>query len=250
MIFLFFFGGRKREKKKKNRNAHNLLTLKFHYKTILYEDDIANLKMQSPDIIVKIAMEGVYTAGKTSLMIRCAENIFSSSHNLSNIGVDFKIKKMMLSNTSYKLQIWDKPNTHHRFQYYNRSYYRNASGVIYVFDCINQPYDDLERSIPEMRKYLPNEGYGIPIIIAYTKIDLASENEKDPPERLVSFAKVNNLKIVCCSSKTGIGVDEVFSTLISEMNSNSDYWKAKEELDMIEKIRLIIGGKQPNSFCL
>ena len=157
---------------------------------------------------------------------------------------------MKLNKTSYKLQIWDKPRTHYRFQNYNRSYYRNASGVVYAFDCITQPYDDLEKSLPEMRKYLPNEGYGIPIIIALTKIDLAPEYAKDLPKKLVSFAKANNLMIVCCSSKTGIGVEEVFSSLISEMNSSSDYWKAKEESDIIEKIRLVVNGKNHNLFCL
>ena len=203
--------------------------------------------MEPPDIIAKILIEGVYTSGKTSLLIRFADNKFlENSYNV--IGMDFKIKKMVINKVSYKLQIWDKPQTNYRFESYNRNLYRNVSGIVYAFDCISQPYADLEKTIPEIRKNLPNGGSGIPIVIACTKIDLVPGNENIPPERLITFAKNNVLKIVCCSSKTGIGVEEVFCSVITEMNSNADYWKSKEETEII--VSLNINDKKTSSFCL
>ena len=210
----------------------------------------SNLSMESSESVLKILVEGVFNSGKTSLVTRYINNTFSDNSYM--IGLDFKFKQLMFNNVAFKLQIWEKPGISIRIPNYDKRYYRNTSGVVYTFDCINQPFEDLEKTIPEIRKnitYLSDEGVGIPIIIAYTKIDLVPKNANNPPDRLVEFAKENSLKIVCCSSKTGTGVEDIFLNILSEMYSSDDYWKTKKESEIIQNFQLVRNGKK-NSFCL
>jgi len=194
--------------------------------------------MEQSEILLKIIVEGVRSSGKTSLMTRYIEEAFRDTPIMTIIGPDFRIKKIMVNKMLYKLQIWEKPAELgvFRTQLNNRNFYRAASGVICVFDCMNHTLENLENSIIEMRKYLPNEGFGVPIVVAYSKIDLI--NDLNPPDRLISLAKEQNLIIVCCSSKTGVGVDQVFTSVLTEMNSMEDYWKKKEENELIDIIKL------------
>lgn len=44
--------------------------------------------------------------GKSSLLLRFADNTFSGNY-ISTIGVDFKIRTIIIDNEKVKLQIWD-----------------------------------------------------------------------------------------------------------------------------------------------
>ena len=58
------------------------------------------------DYLYKILIVGNSGVGKSSILLRFTENIFSYSF-LSTIGVDFKVKTISLDNDVIKLQIWD-----------------------------------------------------------------------------------------------------------------------------------------------
>ena len=186
--------------------------------------------------MLKIPLVGVSGSGKTSLIDRFIDNTFQNQ--TLRIRPDFPQKKIKVNNVSYKLHIWEKyyRNDSAPQEIMDPIFYRKSSGVIYVFDCIKQPFENLEKSITQIRKYLPNEGDDVPIIIAFTKIDLLPPENVDLPEKLILIAKKNHFNIVCCSSKTGFGVDEVFLSLISEINSNLDVLMANNEKKKIKDI--------------
>jgi small GTP-binding protein len=54
----------------------------------------------------KIIIAGSQGVGKSSLLLRYVDNIFSGSM-LSTIGVDFKFKTFTVNGQKVKLQIWD-----------------------------------------------------------------------------------------------------------------------------------------------
>ena len=55
---------------------------------------------------LKCLVIGDSGVGKTCLLLRYAENSFSTNH-LATIGVDFKLKSVQVADREYKLQIWD-----------------------------------------------------------------------------------------------------------------------------------------------
>ena len=58
------------------------------------------------DLGFKVIIAGSTGVGKSSLLIRFVDNIWSD-HLLSTIGVDFKFKSMTVNGNKVKLQIWD-----------------------------------------------------------------------------------------------------------------------------------------------
>lgn len=61
---------------------------------------------QDYDMVFKVLLIGNSSVGKSSLLLRFADNIFNESF-LPTIGVDFKIKTIESSGSVIKLQIWD-----------------------------------------------------------------------------------------------------------------------------------------------
>ena len=45
-------------------------------------------------------------SGKTSLIQRYTENTFTED-TLTTLGIDYRVKKVQIQNTTIKLQIWD-----------------------------------------------------------------------------------------------------------------------------------------------
>ena len=76
------------------------------------------------EVMFKLVIIGNTHVGKTSLMLRYAENIFRTKH-ISTIGVDFKIVKVRVGDTCVKLQIWDTAGQD-RFRTISSTYYRGA----------------------------------------------------------------------------------------------------------------------------
>ena len=62
----------------------------------------------TPDYVFKVATIGESGVGKSCLLSRFADDTerFNENH-LSTIGVDFKIRSLMLDDKHIKLQIWD-----------------------------------------------------------------------------------------------------------------------------------------------
>ena len=78
----------------------------------------------SCDYLFKILIVGDSGVGKSNLLLRFVDNKFEPSH-ISTIGVDFKIKTIMIGEITIKMQIWDTGG-HERFRSVVSSYYRGA----------------------------------------------------------------------------------------------------------------------------
>ena len=58
------------------------------------------------DYLFKVLLIGNSGVGKSSLLVRFTDDVFTDNF-MPTIGVDFKIKTLMVDNKSAKLQIWD-----------------------------------------------------------------------------------------------------------------------------------------------
>jgi small GTP-binding protein len=80
----------------------------------------------------KFIIVGSSGVGKTSILKRLVEDSFSED-SLATIGVEFESTVIMVDSQKVKLQIWDTAGQE-RFRSIAKAYYRNAVGVIVVYD--------------------------------------------------------------------------------------------------------------------
>ncbi|KAF8457170.1 P-loop containing nucleoside triphosphate hydrolase protein [Terfezia claveryi] len=89
------------------------------------------------DPTLKILLIGPSSGGKTSLLLRYVDDIFDTETATATIGVDFRTKKVSVRGKPYRLLLFDTAGQE-RFQPLTSSYYRNAQGVIIVYDTSNR----------------------------------------------------------------------------------------------------------------
>merc|ERR1712123_377975 len=88
------------------------------------------------DLLFKLLLIGDSGVGKTCIIFRFTDDAFSSTF-ISTIGIDFKVKTILLRGKKIKLQIWDTAGQE-RFHTITTSYYRQAMGILLVYDVTNE----------------------------------------------------------------------------------------------------------------
>ena len=199
------------------------------------KDNIIEIKdiVQPKNIIntfIKCLMVGSTGVGKSSILERYSSNVFIN-YFITTIGVDYKIKNIVLDNYNIKLQLWDTASQE-RFRCITSSYYRNSHIVIVCFDMTDKySFNELNFWIEDANKHISE-----PILMAIcgTKLDL----EKG---RVISFdegknyADYKNLPYFEISSKNNIGIDNMFETLIKMKISEPDFIKITIEPEIIKE---------------
>jgi len=86
--------------------------------------------------IFKIILLGDSGVGKTSLLTRYTENRFDRISE-ATIGIEMGSRNMIIDDKIIKLRIWDTAGQE-RFRSIIKSYYRDASVVIFVYDVTDR----------------------------------------------------------------------------------------------------------------
>ncbi|XP_067397535.1 ras-related protein Rab-18-B-like isoform X3 [Emydura macquarii macquarii] len=81
---------------------------------------------------LKLLVVGDSAVGKSSLLLTFTDETFEPCLN-PTIGVDLKVKNMVVEGNPVQLAIWDTAGQE-RFRTLTPSYYRGAQGVILVYD--------------------------------------------------------------------------------------------------------------------
>ena len=101
---------------------------------------------QDYDYCFKLLIVGNSSVGKSSVLIRFADNGFQENF-LPTIGVDFKIRTIDSQNSVIKLQIWDTAGQE-RFKTITAAYYKGAQGVMLMYDITDRKsFNDLQNWI-------------------------------------------------------------------------------------------------------
>jgi len=158
----------------------------------------------------KICMLGSFSVGKTSLVRRFVESIFSDAYQTS-IGVKIDKKVVRAGNEDVTLVLWDI-HGEDVYQKIRMSYLRGMSGYLLVVDGTRrQTLDDAlalnERVIQEAGK--------VPAVLVLNKSDLTEKWEVDSTRE--SELTAAGWNILRTSAKTGASVEEVFSKLTAAM---------------------------------
>lgn len=134
------------------------------------------------DYLLKYLIIGSSGVGKSSLLLRYIDNEFSNQH-IVTIGVDFKIKSLIVKEKKTKINIWDTAGQE-RFKGITGSYYKGATGVMVVYDITDiESFKKVTDWLVEIEKNAPNNVYKI---LIGNKLDLEQDRKVSFDEGKVS----------------------------------------------------------------
>jgi small GTP-binding protein len=158
----------------------------------------------------KICMLGSFAVGKTSLVRRFVESIYSDIYQ-TTVGVKIDKKNVRVDEKEVSLVLWDIYGEDD-YQKVRWTYLRGASGYLLVADGTRKA--TLEKAVSLEQRVREEVGV-IPFALVLNKSDLIRDWELD--SALESQLAAQGWSILRSSAKTGEGVEESFSLLTRKM---------------------------------
>ncbi|KAF3481007.1 GTP-binding protein [Arthroderma uncinatum] len=175
------------------------------------------------DFLIKLLLIGDSGVGKSCCLLRFSEDSFTPSF-ITTIGIDFKIRTINLDGKRVKLQIWDTAGQE-RFRTITTAYYRNAMGILLVYDVTD------ERSFKNIRTWFSNveqhASEGVHKILIGNKCD-GEEKRAVSVEQGQQLADELGIPFLEVSAKNNINVDKAFYSLATEIKKDMDVTKAEQ----------------------
>ncbi len=202
-----------------------------------------NDQKEQYDHQVKILMVGETGVGKTCLIQRFTRDEFSMNH-LPTIAIDFRMKCIEIQNKRIKMQIWDTAGQE-RFSTLTTGFFRGSDGIIVCFSlCDDKSFDSISKWMTQIKNHAPTD---VKVILVGSKADLG-EDRRVPKENCEKMALNFGVPYYECSSKSGLGVEEVFikmgnqvlgkipaSKLESSLFNFKNPWKLEENAKQKKK---------------
>ena len=118
-------------------------------------------------------MVGDSAAGKTSLVLRFDQNVFSTKF-VTTIGVDYRDKTVTLSNTPLRLQLWDTAGQE-RFRSLTSNFFGRADGFALAFDLTRrESFDSVRGWMKDINARAPTD---VEVVLCGNKADLEEERQ-------------------------------------------------------------------------
>jgi hypothetical protein len=158
----------------------------------------------------KICLLGAYAVGKTCLVRRFVQSVYSDEY-ITTVGVKVDKKTVTIDDREVNLIVWDLAGED-EFQKVKMSYLSGASGYLLVADGTRR--NTLE--VARMLEGRVAEAIGaLPFILIINKADLVSEWEID--DETVAAFESGGWSVIISSAKTGEGVEAAFTELATRM---------------------------------
>ncbi|KZF22681.1 ras-related protein rab-like protein-18 [Xylona heveae TC161] len=165
---------------------------------------------------LKILLIGPSGAGKSALLLRYCDDLFDSESSTATIGVDFRLKKLSVRGTPYRLNLLDTAGQE-RFRTLSHSYYRGAHGILLMFDMTNR-----ESFLSMGRWYDEAETNALPGVVTYLvggKLD-CHDFRVVSTEEGEALAQQHGSRYCEVSSKTRENIRRPFVELVHEIVNN------------------------------
>ncbi|MFW9941787.1 MAG: ADP-ribosylation factor-like protein [Candidatus Thorarchaeota archaeon] len=164
-------------------------------------------KIPTGDFSFKLVLTGDYEVGKTSLIRRFVQNLFTEGYH-STVGVEISKKTIELAkDTKMNFVIWDIGGQITQMTPYRKRFYGGANAAFIVIDRTRkESLKSVEKWYNELKKYVEKD---LNIILVGNKSDLVddliiTENE------IKNIANMNNFFYILTSAKTGENVNDSF----------------------------------------
>jgi len=206
------------------------------------------LIVEDVDTVVKVITVGNGAVGKTSLIRRFCEGVFTGVYQ-KTLAVDFVEKRDFEVKgvpEPVTLHVWDTAGQE-EYDAITSGYYRGAQGCILCFASDDpKSLNDLEKWKKKVEEECPN----IPMIIAQTKLDLINDNTKQiiSKEEAEAKAKELNLRLYRTSVKDNTNVREVFEgtvELYSKYMENPDSCAETKTVATKENKTVVLSDERP-----
>jgi small GTP-binding protein len=158
----------------------------------------------------KICMLGSFAVGKTSLVRRYVESIYSDAYH-TTVGVKIDKKVVQLGQQEVTLVLWDLYGED-EFQKMRWSYVKGASGYLLVADGTRRATFDKALALEEGVRQAAGS---VPFIFVLNKADLSSSWEVDAG--MESQLVDKGWEVMRASAKTGENVEAAFRKLTEKM---------------------------------
>jgi small GTP-binding protein len=158
----------------------------------------------------KICMLGAFAVGKTSLVKRYVESIYTDKYH-TTVGVKIDKKQVSVGEQELNLLLWDIQGED-GVQKLRPAYLRGAAGYILVIDGTRRSTLDIACAIQKSAEELLGL---VPFVVVINKSDL--EEEWDLDETAIESLEGGGWTVYKTSAKTGLHVEEAFSTLAGKM---------------------------------
>ena len=158
----------------------------------------------------KICMLGAFSVGKTSLVEQFVHSIFSDKY-LSTVGVKISKKTLFLDGQDVTLLLWDMEGKD-VYADVNLSYLRGAMGFFVVADGMRRETLDTALALRSSAKGVVGN---VPNYLLLNKADLAAQWEIT--DSMIASLDEQGVKYIRTSAKTGLGVNEAFTSLARDM---------------------------------
>jgi small GTP-binding protein len=160
----------------------------------------------------KFIIIGSSGVGKTALLKRLTEETFTSDSQ-STIGVEFDSTLVEVDGQTIKLQIWDTAGQE-RFRSIAKAYFRNAVGVILVFDIAERKtFDDVNMWLNDVHSLCDPIAV---VMLVGNKVDL-SANRVVTLAEAEQYAQHHQLTYLETSAMSGANVREAFERVATQI---------------------------------
>lgn len=158
--------------------------------------------------IVRLLMVGDSSCGKTSLVLRFDQNVFSTKF-VTTIGVDYRDKMVKIEGAPMRLQLWDTAGQE-RFRSLTSNFFGRADGFVLCYDISNRP--SFDHVIGWMRDIKTRAPPDCDIVLCGNKSDLDNDRVVTSEEGK-SLAEEYGVQFFETSALTGSNVETMFTAL-------------------------------------
>jgi len=154
------------------------------------------------------------------LILRYVDNIFEPQLVKVTVQPDVKSKDLTVHDKKVRLRIWDTAGSE-RFRAINRSFFRNALGVIVVYDVTDKnTFAKVKSWIEEVDVNCDKQPV---VILVGNKTDLADQRQVSTQEGR-ELAKRHKMMFMEASAKTRENVNDVFFELSEKILENPELY--------------------------
>jgi small GTP-binding protein len=158
----------------------------------------------------KVCMVGAFSVGKTSLVQRFVNSIFSDKY-LTTVGVKIDKKSVDVDGQPIELLLWDIQGED-ELSKMRLTYLRGAAGLLLVVDGTRE--STLQTAL-EIKAAADESYQAVPAIVLLNKSDLAPQWEIG--DAAMDGVRARGFPMLHTSAKEGSGVEEAFLSLARMM---------------------------------
>ena len=159
----------------------------------------------------KICMLGTFAVGKTSLVRRFVESIYTDKYH-TTVGVKIDKKVVRVGGQEVMLLLWDIQGEESAANL-RTAYLRGAAGYLLVADGTRN--DTLYTALSMQAQAQDTLGVATPHLLLINKADLTEQWSIS--ERELTALTEKGWQVIQTSAKTGAGVEEAFLALAQKM---------------------------------